>query len=107
MSTNSDRDNDDPDKLPLPTSVPSRPESPPDASATEARARWAGWQKAHAEALQALQAAEAAYHRLTAEQAFAALDETARVKRRDALARLDELRTRLDEIREHRPPWPV
>ena len=73
----------------------------------DARARWTGWQKAHAQALQALQAAEAAYHRLTAEQAFATLDEPARVRRRDALARLEELRTRLDEIREQRPPWPV
>jgi hypothetical protein len=72
----------------------------------DARARWMGWQKAHAGALQALQAAEAAYHRLTAEQAFAALDEPARARRRDALARIDELRTRLDEIREQQPPWP-
>jgi hypothetical protein len=73
----------------------------------DTRARWIGWQKAHAEALQALQTAEAAYHRLTAEQAFAALDELARARRRDALARLDELRTRLDEIREQQPPWPA
>lgn len=73
----------------------------------ETRARWTGWQHAHQEALLELQGAEAAYHRLTAEQAFGrGEDETARARRLEALARLEELRIRLDEIREQRPPWP-
>jgi hypothetical protein len=72
----------------------------------DARARWTGWQKAHASALGALQDAEAAYHRLTASLAFAPEDDAGRAKRRAALARLEELRTRLDEIREQQPPWP-
>jgi hypothetical protein len=57
-------------------------------------------------ALEALQAAETAYHRLTAEQAFRRDDDVSRSRRVDALARLDDLRRRLDEIREQRPPWP-
>jgi hypothetical protein len=66
-----------------------------------------GWQQAHQEALEALQSAEAAYHRLTAEQAFGrGDDDESRSRRKDLLARLDELRVRLDEIREQQPPWP-
>jgi len=73
----------------------------------DARARWAGWQQAHQLALGALQEAEAAYHRLTARQAFGrGADEESRRQRREALARLEELRVRLDEIREQRPPFP-
>ena len=76
-------------------------------SEEEARARWMGWQRAHQHALEALQGAEAAYHRLTAEQAFGrGDDEPARARRMEALTRLDVLRVRLDEIRERRPPWP-
>lgn len=69
-------------------------------------AKWRGWQQAHQCALEDLQAAEAAYHRLTAEQAFGRDDDVSRSRRVDALARLDDLRRRLDEIREQRPPWP-
>ena len=76
-------------------------------SEDEARARWTGWQHAHQEALRALQSAEAAYHRLTAEQAFGrGDDEPSRARRLEALTRLQELSTRLNEIREQRPPWP-
>lgn len=76
-------------------------------TADDARARWVGWQHAHQQALEALQASEAAYHRLTAEQAFGRGDgDESRMRRKDLLARLDELRTRLDEIREQQPPWP-
>ena len=74
---------------------------------SEARAKWAGWQQAHQQALAALQEAEAAYHRLTAEQAFGrGEDAAARAKRSEVLAHLEETRVRLDEIREQRPPWP-
>ena len=66
-------------------------------------AKWRGWQQSHQHALEDLQAAIVAYHRLTAEQAFGGDDEEARVRRVDALARLDELRRRLDQIREQRP----
>jgi hypothetical protein len=73
----------------------------------EARARWSGWQQAHQAALHALQGAEAAYHRLTVEQAFGrGDDEPSRARRLVALTRLQELSARLDEIREQRPPWP-
>ncbi|MEO8681471.1 MAG: hypothetical protein ABI665_20655 [Vicinamibacterales bacterium] len=76
-------------------------------SEEDTRARWTGWQHAHQQALEALQGAEAAYHRLTAEQAFGrGDDEPARARRMEALTRLDGLRVRLDEIREQRPPWP-
>ena len=74
---------------------------------SEAKAKWTGWQHAHQQALEALQSAEAAYHRLTAEQAFGrGGDEDSRTRRREALARIDELRVRLDQIREQQPPWP-
>jgi hypothetical protein len=77
------------------------------ADSEDDRARWTGWQHAHQQALEALQTAEAAYHRLTAEQAFGrGEDEASRTRRREVLARLDELRLRLDQIREQRPPWP-
>jgi hypothetical protein len=75
--------------------------------ADDGRAKWAGWQQAHQQALEALQTAEAAYHRLTAELAFGrGDDEAGRLRRAEALARLEELRTRLDQIREQRPPLP-
>lgn len=73
----------------------------------ESRAKWVGWQHAHQLALEALQDAEASYHRLTVEHAFGrGDDEPSRARRIGMLARLDELRVRLDEIREQRPPWP-
>jgi hypothetical protein len=76
-------------------------------SEEDARAQWTGWQHAHQRALEDLQEAEAAYHRLTARQAFGrGDDDAARAQRLQALTRLEELRIRLDEIREQRPPWP-
>jgi hypothetical protein len=67
------------------------------------QAKWRGWQQAHQQALDDLQAALAIYHRLTAEQAFGRDDEEARLRRVDALARLEELRRRLDQVRERQP----
>ena len=66
-------------------------------------AKWRGWQQAHQLALDDLQAALATYNRLTAEQAFGPDDDEARLRRVDALARLEELRRRLDQVREQRP----
>jgi hypothetical protein len=65
--------------------------------------KWLGWQQAHQHAFEELQAAVAAYNRLAAELAFARDDEESRLRRVDALARLDELRRRLDQIREQQP----
>jgi hypothetical protein len=71
------------------------------------RAQWVGWQQAHQQALTELQTAEAAYYRLTAEQAFGrGDDDVSRARRLEALTRLETLRMRLDEIRGHQPPWP-
>ena len=73
----------------------------------ESVAKWQGWQRAHQQALEFPQAAEAAYHRVKADQAFGrGNDEASRAMRVEALTRLDGLRVRLDEIREQRPPWP-
>jgi len=61
--------------------------------ASSRRARWTGWQHAHQQALSELQTAEAAYYRLTAEQAFGRGDDDA------SPARLIEARTRLENLR--------
>jgi hypothetical protein len=66
---------------------------------------WIDWQREHASALEALQAAEVAYQRIVASSAFYAGPEgppPAEVER-DALARLEEARVRLDEVRQRRP----
>jgi hypothetical protein len=73
---------------------------------SDARAQWMGWQQAHQQALEALQAAAQEYHRLVLDQAFAREDEEARGRRQQALRRLEELSARLDEIREQQPTWP-
>lgn len=86
-----------------------RPRQPQAGVADESsrKARWSGWQQAHQQALEELQTAEAAYHRLTAEQAFGRGDDgVSRARKLEALARLDVLRVRLDEIRGQQPPWP-
>jgi len=77
------------------------------AGSKDDRAKWTGWQQAHQQALAALQDAEAAYHRLSTEQAFGrGDDEASRTRRLAALTRLEALRVRLDQIRGHQPPWP-
>jgi hypothetical protein len=63
---------------------------------SDARAQWMGWQQAHQQALEALQAAAQEYHRLVLDQAFACEDE-ARGRRRRRAA-LEELSARLDEL---------
>ena len=83
------------------------PERDEPDGASSRRARWSGWQQAHQQALSELQTAEAAYYRLTAEQAFGRGDDDAsRARRLEMLTRLETLRVRLDEIRGQQPPWP-
>jgi hypothetical protein len=66
---------------------------------------WIDWQREHAAALEGLQAAEAAYQRIVAGSAFYAGPEGPPPSelQRDALARLEEARVRLDEVRLRRP----
>jgi hypothetical protein len=78
--------------------------------ATEADARqrleaWLGWQREHADALEALQAAERAYHRTIAGSAFADPTEgpSAIEMQRESLDAVEAARVRLDEIRARRP----
>ena len=79
------------------------------SGATESEAvlrltRWLEWQREHAEALAALQAAERSYHR-TAAGAFAnqADDPAAHAVKKKSLDSLDAARTTLDEIRSRKP----
>jgi hypothetical protein len=67
-------------------------------------ADWLEWHRDHAASLDALQAAQGTYDRLTAERAFGVLEtEEARRSRRDALARVDALARHLAEIRVRQP----
>lgn len=64
---------------------------------------WLGWQYEHALALDALQQAERAYHRIVAGAVFAASDEATSESQRDALDAVDAARRTLDEVRGRRP----
>jgi hypothetical protein len=72
--------------------------------AVDQLARWLEWQQAHTTALNALQIAETAYHRLAADR-FASAGDAHRGAVRAALVELDDLRRRLDDVRGQRP-WP-
>lgn len=72
--------------------------------AADLLARWLEWQQAHTAALQALQAAESTYHRLSADR-FSAASDADRAALRTALVDVDERRRSLDEVRARRP-WP-
>ena len=67
--------------------------------------RWLDWQRAHAEALEALQRAEQAYHRTIAGSAFASPTEgpSPIELQKDALDVVEAARVTLDEIRARRP----
>jgi hypothetical protein len=65
-------------------------------------ARWLGWQREHAAALEALQQAERAYHRTIAGSAFASPPETIGWQK-ESLDAVEAARIRLDEIRAQRP----
>lgn len=64
---------------------------------------WLAWQRAHAAALEVLQQAERAYHRMVAAAAFAAASDASALERRAALAALDAARAELDAVRARRP----
>ena len=83
---------------------PSISEATPDEAA-EKLMGWIGWQREHASALEALQAAEAAYQRVVATLAFHAGPDgpPPAELQRDALATLEGSRVRLDEVRRRRP----
>lgn len=71
--------------------------------AADLLARWIEWQHAHTLALNALQVAETAYHRLVADRLAAPEDGTRRAAVRTALIHVDDLRRQLDEVRGQRP----
>ncbi len=67
-------------------------------------AREAEWQREHDAALDALQQAEDAYHRVIAGSPFlSSEDPSAAEVQGEALQRLEEARRRLDEVRQGRP----
>ncbi|MCC7416602.1 MAG: hypothetical protein IT176_05615 [Acidobacteria bacterium] len=67
--------------------------------------RWLEWQAEHISALEALQAAERAYHRTIAGSAFASPTEgpSAAEMQKDSLNALEAARVRLDEVRARKP----
>ena len=73
---------------------------------TDRDTRWVEWQRAHSEALAALQDRQREYHRLVAESAFAtSSDDRPRqmTRQRQSLEALDEARVCLDRVRVSRP----
>jgi hypothetical protein len=72
-----------------------------EADATGRLTRWIEWQCAHAQALDALQTAERAYHRAIAVSGFANPGEesTTTELRRESLYAVDAARVRLDAVR--------
>jgi hypothetical protein len=79
--------------------------APTEADAVAELVRWLEWQQAHSAALEALRAAERAYHRTLAAQAVAGSesDPASLQSRRESLAQLREISAALDRIREQRP----
>jgi hypothetical protein len=80
------------------------------AAATEREAadrlkRWLDWQAEHTAALEALQAAESAYHRTIAGSAFASAIEgpSPTEMQKESLEVLEAARLRLDEVRARKP----
>jgi hypothetical protein len=76
-----------------------------EADAVERLTRWLEWQTDHAAALDALQRAEHAYHRIIAGSAFASPTEgpSAIELQKESLDAVEAARVRLDEIRARRP----
>ena len=75
------------------------------AAASERLRRWLDWQAEHTAALEALQTAEAAYHRTIAGSAFASPTEgpSPIEMQKESLEALEAARVRLDEVRARRP----
>ncbi len=78
---------------------------PSEADAAARLRRWLEWQHEHTVALEALRAAEHAYHRTIAGSAFASATEgpTAVEMQRESLDAVEAARTRLDEVRARKP----
>ena len=78
---------------------------PSETAAVERLERWLDWQREHAEALEALQTAERAYHRTIAGSAFANPTEgpTALELQKESLETVEAARVRLDEVRARKP----
>jgi hypothetical protein len=76
-----------------------------EAEAIESVARWLDWQHEHGVALDALQRAEQAYHRVIAGSAFANPTEgpTPIELQQESLQAVEAARVRLDEVRARRP----
>ncbi len=66
-------------------------------------AEWIRWQRAHADALSALQEAQRDYHRALGGVAFAAEGSAVVDARNRALQAVDMARARLDEVRARQP----
>jgi hypothetical protein len=73
--------------------------------ATDRLTRWLAWQREHTEALDALQAAEHAYHRTIAGSAFAnPMEGPSSIEmQKESLDAVEAARVRLDEIRARKP----
>jgi hypothetical protein len=73
-----------------------------ETDAVERLSRWLGWQNEHQTALEALQAAERAYHRTIAGSAFASPTEGPSAAERQ-LDVLEAARVTLDDVRARKP----
>jgi hypothetical protein len=76
-----------------------------ETAALDGLSQWLDWQDEHQQALEALQAAERAYHRAIAGSAFANAEEepAAGELQRESLDALEIARIRLDEVRNRKP----
>jgi hypothetical protein len=78
---------------------------PTEEAAKERLMKWLTWQAAHSKALEALQSAQRAYHRLLADDALGSHSEeaTASDLRRQSLAEIEAASSYLNEVRARRP----
>jgi hypothetical protein len=76
-----------------------------ETAALDGLSQWLEWQHEHQKALEALQAAERAYHRAIAGSAFAnpAEGPTAIELQKESLEALEMARVRLDDVRNRKP----
>ena len=65
--------------------------------------RWLEWQRDHQDALNALLAAQQAYHRAIAGSAFSSGLAEATELQQEALQRIEDARLRLEEVRQAKP----